>query len=106
MVGSCHRKPSMAIPPKFQSFIAAFFSGVIPPKAMTLSLITPSFPALVSCSGENAERYPFFDMLSKMGLKTDSHIVARPSVPRWSGKSGIGWGCSRSTEVGNADSCH
>ena len=59
MVGSCHRKPSTAIPPKFQSFIAVFFSGVIPPKAMTLSLITPSFPALVSCSGENAERYTF-----------------------------------------------
>ena len=36
MVGSCHRKPSTAIPPKFQSFIAVFFSGVIPPKAMTL----------------------------------------------------------------------
>ena len=53
----------------FQFFIAVFFSGVIPPKVMTFSLITPSFPALVSCSGENAERYPFFDMLSKMGLK-------------------------------------
>ena len=65
MVGSCHRKPSTAIPPKFQSFIAVFFSGVIPPKAMTLSLITPSFPALVSCSGENAERYPVEDGAQK-----------------------------------------
>ena len=27
MVGSCHRKPSTAIPPKFQSFIAVFFFG-------------------------------------------------------------------------------
>ena len=62
------QKTEYGDPSKIPILYSSFLFGVIPPKGND-SLITPSFPALVSCSGENAERYPFFDMLSKMGLK-------------------------------------
>ena len=59
----------MAAPPKPKSFNKGILSYVTPPKATTFSSIIPSSDARLNSSCVNADLYPCFEMLSKIGLR-------------------------------------
>ena len=63
------KAPIIAAPPKFSSFKYGILLKVTPPNATTFSSMTPFTLASFNISSVNADLYPTFEMLSKMGLK-------------------------------------
>ena len=63
------KNPIIAAPPKFSSFKYGILLKVTPPNATTFSSMTPFTLASFNISSVNADLYPTFEMLSKMGLK-------------------------------------